>query len=60
MKTNWEEKSNNEILVTLKQLQLDYEAQKMKTVREFDKLTELERIFKEASDVMNGRLKGKK
>lgn len=60
MKQNWEEKSNDEIVIMLKQLQLDYEGQKLKTVKEFDKLIEIEKVFAEAAEIMNNRLKGKK
>ena len=59
-KNEWEEKSNDEIVIMLKQLQMDYEAQKLKTVREFDKLVEIEKLFAEAAEIMNSRLKGKK
>lgn len=60
MKSNWEEKSNDEIIIALKQMQMDYDAQKLKTVKEFDKLIEIEKNFTEAAQIMNERLKGKK
>lgn len=60
MKNNWEEKSNDEIIIALKQMQMDYDAQKLKTVKEFDKLIEIEKDFTEAAQIMNERLKGKK
>ncbi len=60
MKSNWEEKSNDEIIIALKQMQMDYDAQKLKTVKEFDKLVEIEKNFTEAAQIMNERLKGKK
>ena len=60
MKTNWEDKSNNEILLEIKQLQLDQEALKMKIAREFDKLVEIEGNFEEAQKIIKQRLIGNK
>lgn len=60
MKKNWEDKTNNEILLEIKQMQLDYEALKLKIVREYDKLIELENKFDEAQKVVKERLIGKK
>jgi hypothetical protein len=60
MKTNWEDKTNNEILLEIKQLQLDHEALKLKIAREFDKLVDIENQFYNASDIIKQRLNGKK
>lgn len=60
MKYNWEDKTNNEILLEIKQMQLDHEAQKLKIIREFDKLVELEDKFNEAQKIVKERLSGKK
>lgn len=60
MKNNWEDKTNNEILLEIKQLQLDHEALKLKIVREYDKLVEIENKFNEAQNVVKERLIGKK
>ena len=60
MKNEWEDKTNDEIVIALKQLQMDYDAQKLKTVKEFDKLIEIEKVFVEASSVITERMKGKK
>ncbi len=60
MKTNWDDKTNNEILLEIKQMQLDYEAQKLKTLREYDKLVEIENRYNEAQKIMKTRLKGSK
>ena len=60
MKTNWEGKTNNEILLEIKQLQLDHEALKLKIIREFDKLVEIENKFNDAQNVIKERLVGKK
>lgn len=60
MKDNWEDKSNNEILLEIKQMQLDHEALKLKIVREYDKLIEIETKFNEAQKIIKERLIGKK
>jgi hypothetical protein len=59
MKKDWEEKSNNEILLEIKQLQLDHESLKMKIAKDFDKLVEIENVFNEAQKIIKERLKGK-
>ncbi|MEN6292639.1 MAG: hypothetical protein ABFD07_11570 [Methanobacterium sp.] len=60
MKRNWDDKSNNEILLELKQMQLDYEAQKLKTLKEFDKLIEIENEYNNAQKIIKSRLTGNK
>jgi hypothetical protein len=60
MKNNWEDKSNNEILLELKQMQLDYEAQKLKTLKEFDKLIDIENEYNNAQNIIKSRLTGNK
>jgi hypothetical protein len=45
MKNDWENKSNNEILLEIKQLQLDHEALKLKIIKDFDKLVEIVNQF---------------
>jgi hypothetical protein len=60
MKTDWEDKSNNEILLEIKQLQLDHESLKMKIAREFDKLVEIEEHFNDAQKIIKQRLTGNK
>jgi len=60
MKNDWENKSNNEILLEIKQIQLDHEALKLKIIKEFDKLVEIENLFNEAQEIVKERLKGKK
>ena len=52
MKTDWEDKGNNEILLEIKQLQLDHEALKMKIAREFDKLVEIENKLYDVSKII--------
>jgi hypothetical protein len=59
MKSSWDDKTNNEILLEIKQMQLDHEALKSKMLRDWDKLVELEDKFKEANNIIVERLKGK-
>jgi hypothetical protein len=59
MENKWEEKSTNEILIEIKQLELDYDALKSKIVSDFDKLMLLEEQYKQAHNVINNRLKFK-
>lgn len=60
MKIDWEDKSNNEILLEIKQLQLDHEALKLKISKDFDKLIEIENNFYAANKIIKERLSGKK
>ena len=60
MKKNWDNKSNNEILLELKQMQLDYEAQKLKTLKGFDKLIEIENEYNNTQKIIKSRLTGNK
>lgn len=53
-----EDKSNNEILFEVKQMEADYEALKMKMVSDFDKLIEIEKRFDKANKLLVSRLKG--
>ena len=59
MKSSFEEKSNNEILLEIKQMQLDHEALKLKIDRDYDKLIELENKFNLAQKIIKERLTGK-
>lgn len=52
-----EDKSNNEILFEIKQLQADHEALKLKMLLDFDKLVELEKRFAKANQILVNRLK---
>ena len=53
-----ENKSNNDILFEIKQMEADYEALKLKILNEYDKLTELEKRFQKANTILLKRLKG--
>jgi len=54
-----EQKSNNEILFFIKQLQADHEALKIKMIKDYDNLVELEKEFTRANEIIQRRLKGK-
>jgi len=55
---NLEDKSNNEILFEIKQMEADYESVKLKMLRNFDELLEIERKFDKANKLLSKRLKG--
>lgn len=54
-----EEMSNNEILFCIKQFEADHEALKLKMLKDYDKLVEIENRFARANDIILKRLKGK-
>lgn len=53
-----ENKSNNEILFEIKQMEADHEAIKLKMLKDYDKLVELENKFDKANKIITRRLKG--
>ena len=53
-----ENKSNNEILFEIKQMEADYEAVKIRINKELDKMEEIERRFDKANKLLVKRLKG--
>lgn len=53
-----DEMSNNEILFQIKQFEADYEAIKLKMLKDFDRLEEIERQFDQANKLLLKRLKG--
>ncbi len=55
---DFENKSNNDILFDIKQMQADYDALKIKMLKDLDKLEEIERKFDRANKVLLKRLKG--
>jgi hypothetical protein len=59
MKHNWDDKTNNEILLEIKQMQFDYEGLKQKMLNDFDILVAIENKYNEAQKVIIERLKGK-
>jgi hypothetical protein len=52
--------SNNEILFKIKQYQADHEALKIKMLKDFDNLVEIEKNFEKANLILLQRLKGEK
>lgn len=54
-----EEKSNNEILFEIKKMEADHEALKLKMLKDYDKLVEIEKRFNRANQILIDRLKGK-
>jgi hypothetical protein len=53
-----ENKSNNEILFEIKQMEADYEALKLKMLKDYDKMEEIEKKFERANKIIIKRLKG--
>lgn len=53
-----EEKSNNEILFEIKKMEADHEALKLKMLKDYDKLVEIEKRFDRANQILLKRLKG--
>jgi len=53
-----ESKSNNEILFQIKQFEADHEAIKLKMLKDYDKLLELESRFDKAHKIIKRRLNG--
>jgi len=51
--------SSNEILLIIKQLEADHEALKLKMVKDYDALVEIEERFAKANEIIINRLKGK-
>ena len=57
-KYDLESKSNNEILFEIKQMEADHEAIKLKMLKDYDKLVEIEQRFDQANKLLVKRLKG--
>jgi hypothetical protein len=53
-----ENKSNNEILFEIKQYEADYEAIKLKMLKDYDKMLEIEKNFDKANKLISKRLRG--
>ena len=53
---NLEEKSNNELLFYSKQLQADHEALKIKMIKDYDNLVEIEKTYSRVIEIVYKRL----
>ncbi len=51
-----EHKSNNEILFEIKQMEADHESIKLKMLKDFDALQEIEKRFNKARQLLKSRL----
>jgi hypothetical protein len=58
MNEDLEDKTNNEILFEIKQMEADYEAIKLKMLKDYDKMVEIEKRFEAANKIILKRLKG--
>ncbi len=56
--SKYEDKTNNEILLEIKQMEIDYKVLKQKILNDFDKLMQMEKDCVEAINVANKRVKG--
>lgn len=57
MNEELEDKTNNEILFEIKQMEADYEAIKLKMLKDYDKMVEIEKRFEAANKIILKRLK---
>jgi len=53
-----EQMSNNEILFQIKQFEADHEALKLKMLKDYDTLVDIEKRFDRANQILLKRLKG--
>lgn len=53
-----EQKSNNEILFEIKKMEVDHEELKLKMLKDYDKLIDIEKRFERANQILTKRLKG--
>lgn len=58
--SKFEEMSSGQIMTEIQSLKAEHEALKMKMLKDFDKLEDIEKNFKEANEVLVERIKGKK
>lgn len=55
---DFEQMSNNEILFEIKKMEAEHEALKLKMLKDYDKLVEIEKQFDKANQIIYKRLKG--
>ena len=56
--SNLEDKTNNEILFEIKQMEADHDAIKLRMLKDLEKLEEIEKRFDQANKLLVKRLKG--
>ena len=54
---NFENMSNNDILFRIKQMEADHEAIKLKMLKDYDIMVEIEKKFDKANQILINRLK---
>ena len=52
-----EDKTNNELLLEMKQLEMEHEALKQKMLKDYDSLMDIEELHAKANKIVNSRLK---
>lgn len=55
--SEYKDKTNNEILLDIKGMEVDYQVLKEKILKDFDRLMGIEKSFAEAHKIINTRLK---
>ena len=55
---DFEEMTSNELSFQIKQMEADHEAIKLKMLKDFDKMVEIEKQFDKANKIILKRLKG--
>lgn len=58
MEENLNDKSNNELLLDIKQLEANHESLKQKMLKEWDELISIEKKFEKINEILLKRLKG--
>lgn len=53
----WDEKTNNEIVIRLKEMELEHQNVKDMIISFYEKMEEIEHDFKKGNEVLNARLK---
>jgi hypothetical protein len=53
-----ENKSNNELMFEIKQLQADFESLKLKILKDYDKLEEIEKTYLKINNILLKRMNG--
>lgn len=56
--SKYNDKTNNEILLDIKQMEVDYEVLKQRMLRDWDTMIQMEKDCLEANNIITKRLKG--
>jgi hypothetical protein len=56
---NLDNKTNDEIMMILKNLEIEFTVQKQRLIEEYDKLDAIEKYYNNTAKILNNRLNGK-